>query len=448
MLQSQKMVSWLSLAAGGPCGTLVLALLVVLACNAVSAYTAPGPTVDIASMNRTNFCTRAEAFLLGYYNLTTALKGMTISVAVQYDISGVYYLLDNETGTVTGGLMYNIQQKMATMGGFTFDYYVVADPNGKSGLPYMQEVLQHFDMLGVYYTDTSARRSAGIGFTQQIVDASLVLITVEEPDVSGSLWNFLLPFSNNLWICVACIIFFNAVLYYFVENSDKDGGLKLVTLFDGFYQMWGTFTGGDGPSPSKASTKLLNMGYFFFMMLLLTTYTANLTSSLVVNDSVRLSSMATANEKGSKVCVLSGSAASGVISATYPNVHQVIDSSLKSADDIDSLFARMRHGDCDGAVVAMIDWETQSIREDSNPDCNLVLVDDFRPFSGAMPYLLDYATPYCTSMVETVLSAILVSLTAAGTLESTVDDYLSQVRESCIHVVFVSCYVPDTVGME
>lgn len=435
-----------------PCGGVFLLLLAAVAflCATVnvSAYTAPGPTVNITSATRTNFCSRAEGFILGYYNLSTALAGMTISVAVQYDTSPVYFTFNNQTGTVTGGLLRVIQQEMASIGGFTFEYSLVADPNGKSGTSYMKEVLQHFDLLGVYFTDTLARRSAGIGFTQQIVDASLVLVTVEKPDLSYSLWNFLLPFSNNLWICVLFIIFFNAVLYYVVENSDKTGSFRLVTLFDGFYQMWGTFTGGNGPEPSKPSTKLLNMGYFFFMMLLLTTYTANLTSSLVVNYSMKLKSMSAANDKKSKICVLSGSAAAGVVSATYPDVRLVIDSSLKSADDIGTMFAHMRNGDCDGSVVTMIDWQTQSIRESSNPDCDLIMVDSFRAFSGAMPYLLDYTLPYCTSMVETVLSAIIVSMTADGTLQTTIDDYLTQVIAVFLYTHMLRCNVGSVVGME
>ena len=86
-------------------------------------------------------------------------------MVVNYDISPVYFIMNNHTGTVTGGLIYTIQQELAKIGGFDIVYSIVADPKGKSGLPYITSTLAHFDMLGVYYTDTTARRAKGIGFT-------------------------------------------------------------------------------------------------------------------------------------------------------------------------------------------------------------------------------------------------------------------------------------------
>lgn len=123
------------------------------------------PTVNVSQFHRTNYCSRAIGMLNGEYNVSTALAGMIVSTVVNYDTDAVYYQIDNTTGTVTGGLMYVIQQAMAEQGNFTFEYHMVADPSGKSGTSYMLSTLARFDMLGVYYTDSVARRAKNIGFS-------------------------------------------------------------------------------------------------------------------------------------------------------------------------------------------------------------------------------------------------------------------------------------------
>lgn len=178
--------------------------------------------------------------------------------------------------------MYVIQQELAQMGNFTFAYHMVADPIGKSGTPYIVSTLKRFDLLGVYYTDSSTRRAANVGFTQGIVDASLVLITtVSVPKLRDNLWNFLLPFSNQLWWLLCGILVFNTVVYLWMENSRAAQSDRL-TIFASAYDMWSAFTGGGAPSPTKQSSKLLNMGYFFVMIIMTATYTANMATFLIL----------------------------------------------------------------------------------------------------------------------------------------------------------------------
>jgi hypothetical protein len=140
-----------------------MTLITLLPCVHGYAY---GPVVNVSEYSRTYYCERAAGMITGLYNVSTALSGMVVSTAVNYDTDPVYFVINNTTGTVTGGLMYEIQQAVAAIGNFTFEYHMVADASGKSSNSYMLSTLSRFDMLGVYYTDTVARRSKGIGFSQ------------------------------------------------------------------------------------------------------------------------------------------------------------------------------------------------------------------------------------------------------------------------------------------
>ena len=142
------------------------------------AYKEPGVVVDPSTFQRTNLCGRTLNVINGSIPLAQALVGAVVTVAVNYDTSSVYFKFNNRTGTVTGGLIFEIQKAMAQAGGFKWQYNMVADPVGKSGNGYMLSTLGHFDILGVYYTDTTTRRNAGIGFTQVIKIISYVLIFI------------------------------------------------------------------------------------------------------------------------------------------------------------------------------------------------------------------------------------------------------------------------------
>jgi hypothetical protein len=278
---------------------------------------------------------------------------------------------------------------------------------------------------------------------QVIVDASLVLVTTDSSEnTDADFWNFLLPFSGDLWGVLIILVVFNALAHVLMQNFNnplwwgKSSNAPVaddaaseeeddsVSLFDSLYQMWGAFTGGGSPEPSKYSTKLLNMGFYFVILIIMASYTANMATFLLASPAnTDLQSIDDAAQQSARICVLSGSSAQSTMKAAYPTIQLVVDSTLKAASDLPSVFAKLQAGDCDGVVIANIDWSTQSLTKTSNPYCNLVVVDEFRQFSGAFPYLLDHSK-YCTSLIGAVFGAILVSMTASGQLATLTSTYL------------------------
>ena len=65
------------------------------------------------------------------------------------------------------------------------------------------------------------------------------------------------------------------------------------------------------------------------------------------------------------------------------------------------------------------------MRSESNPECDLTMVDKpFRKIVGTWPYLVDFSSK-CTSIVNSVISALLVDISADGTLDKLWEHHLS-----------------------
>ena len=92
-----------------------------------------------------------------------------------------------------------------------------------------------------WYSDTITRRQLGIDFTQQIVDASLILITVSKVTNQRNLLSFLTPFDYSLWGCIVLMTLVNALLQWIVEPAGP--GERPKTLFQSIYVSAATFTG-------------------------------------------------------------------------------------------------------------------------------------------------------------------------------------------------------------
>ena len=250
-----------------------------------------------------------------------------------------------------------------------------------------------------------------------------MLITTAGVDARNSLWNFLRPFNLWLWLLICGMLVTNTFFYWAVERIDADDNSKKIGLFDSFYIMWCALTGGGGPKPRKTSTKLLNMGYYFFILIIVATYTANMASFLILRTDTRLSSMTDAVNNRAHICAIHASSAATVLTTYYPTISVVTNPNYKAADNLPNLFQMMRDGMCEGTVATMIDWQTWQVRAEANANCDLVLVDTFREYSGALPYLLDYVT-YCSSLLEAVMTNLIVGMKATGQLDQIRDNYL------------------------
>lgn len=386
--------------------------------------------------NRTNFCGRAQAVLnnsLSLYKSLTGMKGkinptfsrtnmchlqltlaisISVTVAIHELTPNFYTNVSGNTGQPTKGFMYYIQNQIASRGGFKFQYVLVPGlPTGMSWTGRLPQILSHLDLYGNnWYSDTIDRRQARIGFTQSIVDASLVLITVETIDkTETTFWSFLKPFTFELWAVIVAVVIFNGIFHWIIDPHEG------LSLFRSVYLSIGTLTAVEGMAPEKALGSILNIGYSFFALITIATYTANLASTLITaqKPSVQVSSIDDANNRGLAICALSGSNALSVIQTSYPKIDAI---SIQS-NSIPVMFDAMRTGSCVGSVITQADWDVAQVQSAANPYCNLVSVGgSIRFISGSWPYLMDYSS-YCTSFAADVIGDILVGMKADGSFQ-------------------------------
>ena len=172
--------------------------------DAAGTYFQPMTALQIKQANRTNLCPILQKINAGTVAVDQALAGMTIQAAIHYGTPPFAMIIDNTTGLPTGGFYYALQQEIARRGKFTFKYNNVPNCMVTLGTQKcLQYNLPHFDIYANnWYSDTSGRRYVGIGYTAELVDASVVFVSTNlNPNSGGSkttsnyLWSILKPFS-------------------------------------------------------------------------------------------------------------------------------------------------------------------------------------------------------------------------------------------------------------
>ena len=320
-----------------------LLLVVWFFAGYVQRTTAPAPPSVVAPTGvRTNFCSRSLQVQKGQISVADALRNRTVTIAVSQDSSGFIMMTNNITGMPTGGFMYKLHQTMATAGGFKIKYVPVPFVFGEEGgtgccpTPWLIQVLNHVDIFANdLYIDTAHRRSLGLGFTQEILDSSLVLVTTQNNNFMPlDFFSFLLPFSKELWIAVAAVIIFNGFCDYYLHvlspnnyvNDTFDGEEgETKQLSSSLFVSFFLFTRVDELEMENWPAKWLNVGFSFLILIINATYTANLASVLLLPSVTitKLHSMEEANDLGSKICAWSGTYAAAVIQNKYPNVQLI-----------------------------------------------------------------------------------------------------------------------------
>jgi len=165
-----------------------------------------------------------------------AMQGLTINVAVNPDAPPFSFLFNSTNGGQPyDGFLYNIMLEIATRGGFHIKWIITAPFNSfSSGTQYMQTYLPYVDVYGNVASDTVARRALGIGFTTRVNDASVILVALQSASPSSfNAWNFLSPFSSNIWLATFAVVFMTGVFRYllnrwelFIDRLAHDGSLQ------------------------------------------------------------------------------------------------------------------------------------------------------------------------------------------------------------------------------
>ena len=144
------------------------------------------------------------------------------------------------TGYPLSGFDYDLHKAIEQRGGFKFKYVLVDDPGpSESFTHWLSSLVPNVDIVATdWYADTIVRRNIGLSFTDEIVDASLILVTTQSTVKAGEkLWSFATPFFPGLWGALFAMVIVNALLMFFFTGEDSDD----TTLFKNMYLSFSSF---------------------------------------------------------------------------------------------------------------------------------------------------------------------------------------------------------------
>lgn len=283
--------------------------------------------------NRTNFCAAMKKYTKGIVNIgnyshfVTSLRGHNVTVAYTLDSPSIYMKKDKTTNLPIGGFIYDLQQEVAKIGNFRFEYVLVPNMSSfNSNMEAFEAVLPFVDYFGnEVYSDTINKRSKRFEFSSNILDQSLQLITMESSTKSSIDYNaFLKPFTYSMWSTILGVLIINAIVNWFLSekqiNSEKNDTESLLqkdieegeaesekeaevlplpfttegfqyhlsNIFEHKFQSFASFSGNGDMETDNWSQKFLLVFFGFFLLVIIASYTANLTTGMVMSSSTNI----------------------------------------------------------------------------------------------------------------------------------------------------------------
>lgn len=119
---------------------------------------------------------------------------------------------------------------------------------------------------------------------QEVIDFSLgvvstgVNILITKPEEVFSIFQFLTPFSVELWMAIIGSSFGVSIIYFLLDLRSKE---RLFTVKSTLWFSLGTLLmKGSEFSPKRTSQRILTTGFLFFVLITVSTYTANMAAFL------------------------------------------------------------------------------------------------------------------------------------------------------------------------
>ena len=230
------------------------------------------------------------------------------------------------------------------------------------------------------------------------------------------MWKILNPFTKTVWVTIICVIIFNTLSNYIFERytihdwmhrpEEHDSHKGIRSLLYILYEDVLIVCGKSAIHPNSWISCVLYCGFS-------ASYTASLASFLIDANQppFYLASIDDANSKSVAVCGMVGQTSFLALN-NYPRIRQV----SINTNQPPVLMQAMQNGDCVGFVLGRSDWDLYSQSMASNPNCDqFMLGEPLAAISGAWPYTIDFSNK-CTSLLEYVISDILVGMKQDGIL--------------------------------
>lgn len=401
----------------------------------------PNLTVDMFNYNitkRQNFCALQDQLDDGQIELRDALYGLNLNVALLLDDKYVTY---DERGNIDSrnpGLVVEILDEVSRRGGFTWqDSFASiskdafrARTGDETWTDFLMWTISTYDISINWWSRTPERLTKGVVYPRGWYEGSFIIVTKVQgffqSEFSAFSWSQ--PFTRNVWIGIIVTLLVTAFVAMIVEGRSLEDLSKLapwngsyISLVVSYiYQMFLITTGHLDVMTRSHAGQLVSFSICLFALFIVSTYTANLASFLVIQKSASseiVNSVGDIVKYGKSICVYGDTAANNEIRGQYPTA-----SIVKRIDEKDVLMG-LKEDDCDYGVMSLAAYELFRGQIDVNGDCDLIRIGrNFRDLEDGFATISDAGT-LCTSMIRDVINIHMQDMHDDGFIDKVWDEY-------------------------
>lgn len=359
-----------------------------------------------------DFCPRLQAVYDGEILVEQALKDMNISAALS--------LRGGEDNPIWKIMLDAVAKK----GKFNVDYYETGGiAENQTWTEKLFAELSIYDLYVDWWSRNMDRLNKGILFPEGWWEADTIMVVKMEEKKTLDFWAFAAPFSGDLWILIVCVTIFTGMMYVLMDylRSRRTGDYELDSdFFRTLYRSFQAFVGHSEFDPKGAMMRLLTLSMNFMFLILISAYTANLASFLVVKNSskIEINEFNDVMTLRANVCVQRGYPYIDSVSSKYPGS----ESLMIEFETEKEMYEALQNGDCLVLLSSMEDWKTRERDDTYNIGCGMKWAGR-RIEAVPASFALRTSKTKCRAVLHDVLDFYLIQMRTDGTIQEIWDNY-------------------------
>ena len=409
-------------------------LVMYLALCSCTCYGQEKPTLTLDWFNysrslRQSVCERQAQIDNSTLQHRNALSGLNLSTCLYMD--NRYFRFD-EDGAIDAeypGLIGVLMDELAKRGGFawrnSFGIFNNSNlPEDRDFSDLLGWTVWAYDISAAHWSKTIDRIAAGVTYPEGWYDGRMIMIGINDEDSQLDVWSFLEPFSTGVWGMIIVTIVVSALVYWFLDWFDTDSDeLRLGNdPAQNLFLTAITFTGQFEFKPTSNSARIFTASLAFWSLIMMSAYTANLASFLVVQNtpSITIDSVGDAVRHNYPICVFGKTAQDDALTNTYPEARIVRTSSEEAS------YQGVNEGRCKVLLTSKSAWHEYESDRSVNGECQLAWIGrSFQEIEGGFATKSDSGT-LCTSLVRDVLNLHMVEMKDDGFVARAWEDYFKK----------------------
>ena len=322
---------------------------------------------------RQNFCDEQERYQNGELEINLALEGRHLNVALGPNPTFFKRNLDGSINQEYPGLVPVLLDEVARRGKFTwrdsFAVHGVEISSDKTFTDILVWLVDTYDVAAGWWFPLHERESRGVSFPKGWYDGSIIIVTKQESNSyfgTFSPFSWSQPFTPSVWALLCFTMVITGLIGGQLDPMERrKGNLTLSYFLSSIHASVLVFTGHLDLNPSTHAAQLISLSLSFFAMLMLSAYTANLASFLVLEKSSIATHINTVNDivrNQKTMCVYGQTATKTEVESIYSDAIFV-----EKANDKELLLG-LKNDECDYGILGLSSWEEVSFNNEIQID--------------------------------------------------------------------------------